>query len=164
MNVHIANWPKWLGYHVAQLIIAAGAFTLLFTYAWRLLFHRFANSPAFYTVTAALGLSVLVAWRREYVFVTRYEFSKREIVVHTALGVRKRFSLDRFSFVPVLHEVLSFQRKVALSFSVKDQQSGRNIRNFSWAGFAAEDFRKVSQFYGCPDDVDFDQEDVGRMR
>lgn len=160
--VNIQNKAKWLFSQVGQLVIAVGLLSLVFNYAYRYTVDRDINTPGFYLATVALGLIVFLAVRKDYVFVNRYAFSETEIVVSTLLGVKKRYSIAQYSFVPSLHKTVNVpEQKAALSFHVRDAKSGRNVRNYSWAGFSPEDFQAVSRLYGYRGDTDFKQKDFG---
>ncbi|KOQ18558.1 hypothetical protein ABW38_23305, partial [Achromobacter xylosoxidans] len=96
-------------------------------------------------------------------FVNRYAFSDSEIQVGTLLGVKKTYPTSQYEFVPSLHKAVNVpEQKASLSFYVRDAQSKKNIRNYSWAGFSPEDFQAVSRLYGYRGDTDFKQKDFGR--
>lgn len=65
--------------------------------------------------------------------------------------------------MPSLHKAVNVpEQKASLSFYVRDAQSKKHIRNYSWAGFSPEDFQAVSRLYGYRGDTDFKQKDFGR--
>lgn len=163
MIVNIQNKPKWLFFQLGQLVIAVGLLSLVFNYAYRYTVDRHINTPVFYVATVVLGLIVFLVIRKDYVFVNRYEFSDAEITVSTLLGVKKTYSTAQYEFVPALHKAINApEKKASLSFYVRDAKRKRNIRNYSWTGFSAEDFQKVSQMYGYRGETDFKQRDFGK--
>ncbi|MOA64262.1 hypothetical protein D3C78_1902560 [compost metagenome] len=73
-------------------------------------------------MTLLLALVVIVAVRRDYLFVSRYEFTPEAIVVRTALGASKRFETQDFKFVPSLHKTINLpEPKASLSFDVQNR-------------------------------------------
>lgn len=163
MIVEVRNKVRWLFSQLGQLVIASGLLSLVFNYAYRYIVDRNIDTPAFYVATMALGLIVFLLIRRDYVFVSRYEFSDAEITVSTLLGVKKRYSTSQYEFVPSLHKAVNVpEQKAALSFYVRDAKSKKNVRNYSWAGFSPEDFQAVSRMYGYRGDTDFEQRDLGK--
>lgn len=161
--VNIQNKAKWLFSQLGQLVIAVGLLSLVFNYAYRYTVDRDINTPGFYLATVALGLVVFLAVRKDYVFVNRYAFSDSEIEVSTLLGVRKTYATSQYEFVPSLHKAVNVpEQKASLSFYVRDAQSKKNVRNYSWAGFSPEDFQAVSRLYGYRGETDFKQKDFGK--
>lgn len=49
-----------------------------------------------------------------------------------------------------------------LDFYVRDAQSGKNVRNYPWAGFPKTAFVEVSRMYGYKGETDFDLRDIGK--
>lgn len=165
MIVSVSNKPKWLLMQLSQLVLMVGLTSLVFNYAYRFLVDRTINTPLFYAVTLGLALVVIVAARRDYLFVSTYEFTPEAIVVRTALGASKRFEMQAFKFVPSLHKTISLPEPTAsLSFDVQNRKTGRRARNYAWTGFPAEDFRAVCRLYGYQDDTDFKLMDFGKKR
>ena len=165
MIVSVSNKPKWLLMQLGQLVLMVGLTSLVFNYAYRFLVDRTINTPLFYAVTLGLALVVIVAVRRDYLFVSSYEFTPEAIVVRTAFGVSKRFDTQAFKFVPSLHKTISLPEPTAsLSFDVQNRKTGRRARNYAWTGFPVEDFRAVCRLYGYQDDTDFKLMDFGKKR
>ena len=165
MIVSVSNRPKWLLMQLGQLVLMVGLTSLVFNYAYRFLVDRTINTPLFYAVTLGLALVVIVAVRRDYLFVSSYEFTPEAIVVRTAFGVSKRFDTQAFKFVPSLHKTISLPEPTAsLSFDVQNRKTGRRARNYAWTGFPVEDFRAVCRLYGYQDDTDFKLMDFGKKR
>ncbi|PIF78242.1 hypothetical protein CLU95_5425 [Variovorax sp. 54] len=165
MIVSVSNKAKWLLMQLGQLVLMVGLTSLVFNYAYRFLVDRTINTPLFYAVTLLLALVVIVAVRRDYLFVSRYEFTPEAIVVRTALGAAKRFETQDFKFVPSLHKTISLPEPTAsLSFDVQNRKTGRRARNYAWTGFPVEDFRAVCRLYGYQDDTDFKLMDFGKKR
>lgn len=161
--VSVQNRATWLLSQIGQLIIAVGLLSLIFNYAYRFAVDWTVSSPLFYASTLILALIVFVIFRREYLFVNKFEFGRTAFSVRTLLGVQKTYPLADYRWVPSLHKVVNFpEKKASLSFFVRDTKSGKDIRNYSWAGFSADDFRKVSMKYGWQPKDDFDQKDFGR--
>lgn len=163
LTVNIQDKAKWLFSQLGQLAIAVGLLSLVFNYAYRYTVDRSINTPGFYLATVALGLVVFLAVRKDYVFVNRYAFSDSEIQVSTMLGVKRHYPTSRYEFVPSLHKTVNVpEQKAALSFYVRDAKSGKNVRNYPWAGFSPEDFQAVSRLYGYRGETDFKQKDFGK--
>ncbi|MFP3757882.1 hypothetical protein SB751_28805, partial [Cupriavidus sp. SIMBA_020] len=113
----------------------------VFNYAYRYTVDRHIDTPVFYVATVVLGLIAFLIIRKDYVFVNRYEFSDTQISVSTLLGVKKTYPTAQYEFVPSLHKAVNVpEQKASLSFYVRDAQSRKNVRNYSWAGFSPEDF------------------------
>lgn len=162
--VTVSNRLKWLFSQLGQLIIAVGLISLVFNYAYRYLVDWSISSPLFYVLTLVAALIVFALIRRDYIFVTRYEFGKGDFSVFTLLGSHKNYPLDKFKFVPSLHKVVNFpESKANLAFSVVNRATGRTVREYSWAGFPVDDFSMVSKMYGYGGDTDFKQKDFGRV-
>lgn len=163
LTVNIQNKAKWLFSQLGQLVIAVGLLSLVFNYAYRYTVDRDINTPGFYLATVALALVVFLAVRKDYLFVNRYAFSDSEIQVGTLLGVKKTYPTSQYEFVPSLHKAVNVpEQKASLSFYVRDAQSKKNVRNYSWAGFSPEDFQAVSRLYGYRGETDFKQKDFGK--
>ncbi|ASR45122.1 hypothetical protein BEN78_12655 [Xanthomonas citri pv. mangiferaeindicae] len=161
--VTVRHPVRWSLYQLGQLALGAGLISLVFNYGYRYTVDRAVNTPAFYAVTLALGLIVFVIWRRDAILAHRYTFSPQAIGVRTALGMHRTFPTADYAFVPVLHKVVNLpERKAGLSFHVRDRRRGRNVRHYTWCGFAADDFAKVARLYGYGGDTDFRQGDFGR--
>ncbi|HEY4201445.1 MAG TPA: hypothetical protein VGM83_12890 [Devosiaceae bacterium] len=136
---------------------------MIFNYAYRYAVDWNVSSPLFYLATIVLALIVFVAVRRDYILVNRFEFSETEFSVHTLLGIRKTYAVSAYRWVPALHKTVNFPEKAAsLSFYVQDAKTKKNIRNYSWSGFATEAFQAVSALYGYRGETDFKQKDFGR--
>lgn len=165
MIVTVSNRAKWLANQVGMLVLMVGLASLVFNLAYRYLVDRHISSPLFYVLTTLAGLVVVVALRRDYLFVKRFEFTSEAIMVRTALGFTKQFDLTQFAFVPSLHKSVNVpESKASLSFDVKDRAKDRSVRNYSWTGFSTEDFRAVSRMYGFAGETDFEQKDFGKAR
>ncbi|WP_341890363.1 hypothetical protein [Variovorax sp. YR752] len=165
MIVTVSNKAKWLLMQLGQLVLMVGLTSLVFNYAYRFLVDRTINTPLFYAVTLLLALVVIVAVRRDYLFVSSYEFTPEAIVVRTAFGASRRFETQDFKFVPSLHKTISLPEPTAsLSFDVQNRKTGHRTRNYAWTGFPAEDFRAVCRLYGYQDDTDFKLKDFGKAR
>jgi hypothetical protein len=164
MTILVQNRLKWLFSQLGQLIIAVGLISIVFNYAYRYLVDWSISSPLFYISTLIAAFIVFLAFRRDYIFVNRFEFGEADFDVYTLLGSHKNYPLSEYKWVPSLHKVVNLpENKAALSFSVVDRSNGRSIRNYSWAGFSSDDFRSVSQMYGYRGDTDFKQRDFGRV-
>lgn len=165
MIVSVSNRAKWLLQQVGQLVLMVGLTSLVFNYAYRFLVDRTINTPMFYAVTLLLALVTIVALRRDYLFVSAFEFTPEAIVVRTALGFSKRFETQDFQFVPSLHKTINLpEPQASLSFDVQNRKTGRRARNYAWTGFPVEDFRTVCRLYGYKDDTDFKLKDFGKSR
>ena len=161
--VSVQNKPKWALYQSGQFVIAVGLISLVFNYAYRFAVDWSASGAIFYLSTFVLALISFVALRKDYIFVSRFEFRESEFIVRTLFGVKKVYASQDYQWVPTLHKAVNFPEKSAnLSFHVKDRKTGKSVRNYSWDGFAKEDFEKVSQFYGYRGETDFKQKDFGR--
>ncbi|MBJ2155133.1 hypothetical protein JC881_05075 [Variovorax sp. IB41] len=163
--VSVSNKGKWLLSQVGQLVLMVGLASLVFNYAYRFLVDRTINSPLFYAATIGLGLVAIVILRRDYLFVTKFEFTPERIVVRTALGFAKTFDAQQFRFVPNLHKTISIsESKATLSFYVQNRATGRNVRNYAWTGFSEEDFRAACRLHGYKDETDFKLKEFGAPR
>jgi hypothetical protein len=161
--VLVQNIGKWLVSQIGHLVIAVGLISLVFNYAYRYVVDWSVSSPIFYLSTIVLALAVFVIARRDYIFVNKFEFRSTQFTVQTLLGVKKTYDLSDYKWVPVLRKVISFpERNADLSFYVTNARTGKNIRNYSWAGFASEEFQRVSALYGYSAETDFKQKDFGR--
>lgn len=162
-TVTVENRAKWLFSQLGQLVIAVGLISLVFNYAYRYLVDWSVSSPLFYVTTIVLALIVFIAIRREYLFVNEFRFGNTEFSVHTAFGVTRTYKLSEYKWVPALHKVINVpEKKANLSFYVNNIKTGKNIRNYSWAGFSSEDFKSVSMKYGYSGATDFEQKDFGK--
>ncbi|CAB3721726.1 hypothetical protein LMG3458_04025 [Achromobacter deleyi] len=85
-----------------------------------------------------------------------------------------RYTVDRHINTPTFHVAtivlgliafLIIRRDYVFALHlqrVRDTQTQRNIRNYSWTGFSPDDFQKVSQMYGYRGETDFKQKDFGK--
>jgi len=163
MIANIQNKPKWLFSQLGQLVIGVGLLALVFNYAYRFTVDRNINSTVFHVSTVVLGLIAFLIIRRDYVFVNRYAFNDNEISVHTLLGVKKSYATSEYEFMPSLHKAVNLpEQRAALSFYVRNAKTKKNVRNYSWTGFAPEDFQAVSRMYGYRGETDFSQKDFGK--
>jgi hypothetical protein len=161
--ITVQNKMKWFFSQTGQLVIAVGLLSLIYNYTYRAAVDWGASSPTFYISTVLMALITFVIVRRDYIFIRKYEFRNASFTVHTLAGAVKTYERSKYEWVPALHKTVNFpEKKASLSFYVQDIKTGKNIRNYSWAGFSSEDFRRVSTKYGYRTDVDFKQKDFGR--
>lgn len=156
MTVSVANRFIWLLNQGLIMVLGVGLLSLIPNYGYRFLVDRHVDTPIFYVATLVIALVAFIALRRDYVFVSQFEFTKDAISVRTLLTGVKVFETSRYQFVPVLHKAIGFpEPKARQSFYVRDLQTGRNVRNYAWAGFSLEDFQAVSRLYGFSGETDF---------
>lgn len=162
-TITVQNKAKWLFSQLGQLIIAVGLISLIFNYAYRYAVDWTVSSPLFYVSTLVLALIVFVAVRRDYVFVSKYTFGPTAFSVHTVFGAEKVYPLTEYAWIPALHKTVNFpEKKAALSFYVRKIKDGKDVRNYSWAGFSNDDFARISARYGYQAQIDFKQKDFGK--
>jgi hypothetical protein len=161
MVATVKNRAAWLGAHIAMAAIGTFLASLVFNYGWRFMVDRHAGSPQFYVATFGLGFATYALFRRDYLFVDRFDLTAETFAVHTAFGATRIFNTSTYNVVPSLHKTVSVPaRKASLSFSLVHKQSGRRARNYAWFGFSREDFIAASRLYGYSGNDDFSLREV----